>query len=162
MFKIKDSTIHCSRGDSGTITLKIPITDVNDYVKYMGASEVIYWYDSKKEIVYDANYNVSDVSLDTLRAVYYEFQEGDKITFNVYNRNGYGTSPLVSKEIIIPEATESIDIPLTAEDTTFDKAVNKPTTYWYDVTLNDYMTIICYNEEGAKEFIVYPAKGDDE
>lgn len=162
MFKIKGSTIHCSRGDSGTITLKTPITDVNDYVKYVDASENVYWYDAKKEIIYDADYKASNISLNTLRAVYYEFQEGDKITFNVYNRNGYGTTPLVSKEIIISEATESIDIPLTEEETTFGKAINKPTTYWYDVTLNDYLTIICYDEEGAKEFIVYPAKGDDE
>ena len=28
MFKIKDGTIYCSRGDAGTITLKLPITDM--------------------------------------------------------------------------------------------------------------------------------------
>ena len=33
MFKIESNKIHCSRGDAGTITLKVPYTDNNDYIK---------------------------------------------------------------------------------------------------------------------------------
>ena len=50
MFKIKQSTFHVSRGDSGTFTLSIPITDVNDYIKYEDSSHNVYWYDAGKDI----------------------------------------------------------------------------------------------------------------
>lgn len=162
MFKIKDGTIHCSRGDGGTITLKIPITDANDYMKYEDASNNVYWYNTKKKKLYDSEYIESSVSIDTLNAIFYQFQNGDKIKFNIYNKNGYDKDPLMTKEIEVNESKDSVDIPLNEENTTFDKAVNKPTIYWYDVTLNDCMTVVCYNEDGAREFILYPAKGDEE
>lgn len=162
MFKIKDSTIHCSRGDGGTITLSIPITDVNNRIKYENTSGKIYWYDTKSKTLYDSNYEEVNVSLDTLSMVLYEFQAGDKLTFNIYEKNGYNKSPLVTKETIVREKGTSTDISLTAEDTTFGNAVNKPTIFWYDITLNDDMTIIGYDENEAKEFIEYPAKGDGE
>ena len=162
MFKIKDGTIHCSRGDTGTITLKLPITDVNDYVKYKDNSQAIYWYDSKSKILYDSNYNESSINIETLIMVCYQFKIGDKISFNIYEKNGYNKAPLLKKEIILKEESTSVDISLTEQDTTFGKSVNKETIFWYDITLNDSLTVICYNEDGAREFIEYPAKGDGE
>ena len=162
MFKIKYSTIHCSRGDGGTIVLRIPITDANDYIKYKDASGNEYWYNTKSEVLYDASYKETSVTLDTLSMVYYQFQVGDKITLNIYEKNGYGKQPLMTKEIEVLEAAEVVDIPLTEDDTTFGSPVNKATIFWYDITLNNDLTIVCYDEDGAKEFIVYPAKGDDE
>lgn len=162
MFKIKDSTIHCSRGDSGTIKLKIPITDANDYIKYEDASGNSYWYNTKNDTLYDSEYNEASISIDTLTIVYYQFQVGDKITFNIYEKNGYAKEPLMSKEIQLTGISESVDIPLTEEDTTFGNPVNKATIFWYDITLNNNLTVVCYNEDGAKEFIEYPAKGDGE
>jgi len=164
MFKIKGNTIHCSRGDSGTILLKVPYVDVNDYIKYED-NEVtpnVYWYDQKNEILYDADYEESSVSIDTLHIVFYEFQIDDKITFNIYERNGYDAEPLLSKDIIVETVANSVDIPLSEEETTFGDISNKPVTYWYDITLNEDATVVCYNENGAKEFIQYPAKGDEE
>lgn len=164
MFKIKGSTIHCSRGDSGTILLKIPYTDVNGYIKYQDneATPNIYWYDKKNDVLYDADYEESSVSLDTLTMVLYEFQIDDRIKFNVYLKSGYDKEPLLSKEITVDTAGYSVDIPLTEEDTTFGNISNKAVTYWYDITLNDDNTVVCYNENGAKEFIQYPAKGGEE
>lgn len=162
MFKIKDSTIHCSRGDSGTITLRIPITDANNYIKFEDSSNTIYWYDTKSNILYDSNYNKSSILLDNVNIVYYQFQIGDKITFNIYEKNGYGKEPLLTKDVEVTEMTESVNILLTEKDTTFGSSVNKATIFWYDITLNDNQTVVCYNEDGAKEFIEYPAKGVDE
>ena len=165
MFKVKDSTIHCSRGDGGTITLKIPITDANNYVKYVDDSTPanVYWYDTKKKKLYDSDYEEeTEVSVDSLSIVLYQFVEGDVIKFNVYERNGYSKAPLITKSITVQSSEYSVDIPLSEEDTTFGKAINKPTTYWYDITLNEDTTVVCYNEDGAKEVIRYPAKGDDE
>lgn len=164
MFKIKNTTIHCSRGDCGTISLKVPFVDVNGYIKYEDNETTpnVYWYDKANNVLYDADYNVSSVSIDTLHIVFYSFQIDDKITFNIYLKNGYDDEPMLSKDIIVETVSDSIDIPLTEEDTTFGKIYNKPTVYWYDITLNDDMTVVCYNEEGPKEFIQYPAKGDEE
>lgn len=164
MFKIKNTTIHCSRGDCGTISLKIPFVDVNGYIKYEDSETIpnVYWYDKENNVLYDSDYNKSSVSIDTLHIVFYEYQVNDKITFKAYSKNGYDDEPVLSKDIIVESETDSIDIPLTEEDTTFGPINNKPTIYWYDITLNDDMTVVCYNEEGPKEFIQYPAKGDEE
>lgn len=123
MFKIIDSTIHCSRGDKGIISLKIPIDGTDEY---------------------------------------YQFKVGDKIKLNIYNKKGYGENPLKTIEAEVTEECNSVDIYLTEENTTFGEISNKAITYWYDITLNDNQTVVCYNEDGAKEFIQYPAKGADE
>lgn len=162
MFKIETSTIHCSRGDAGTITLEIPYMDNNGYIEYLDGSENVYWYDAVKKKLYDSDYEESSTSLATLTKQLYEFQTGDKIKFNIYESKGYDKEPLISKEITILTDSYTALIPLNEEDTTFGEIPNKPTTYWYDITLNDDLTVVCYNEEGAMLFIQYPAKGDDE
>lgn len=161
MFKIVDNTIHCSRGDSGTIILKIPIMDAKDNIKYKDKSGNVYWYNTKNKILYNSNYNESSINIETLSIVYYQFQVGDKITFNIYEKNGYTKDPLMSKEVEVIEITDSVEIPITEENTTFGNPVNKATIFWYDITLNSNITVVCYNEDGAKEFVVYPAKGDE-
>lgn len=161
MFRIENNTIHCSRGDGGTVTLKIPIVDVKDNVKYEDNAGNIYWYNTKSKALYDVNYAESNVSLDTLTMVLYQFQVGDKITFNIYNKNGYNKDILMTKEVYATEISDSIDIPLTEENTIFVNDINRPTIFWYDITLNNDMTVVCYNKDGAKEFILYPAKGGD-
>lgn len=162
MFKIETGTIHCSRGDAGTITLKIPYMDNNGYIKYLDGEDNVYWYDKEKKKLYDADYEESQTSLDTLTAQYYQFQVGDKVKFNIYESKGYDIEPLVSKTIEIETAGYEAEIPLSEEDTTFGDIDNKPITYWYDITLNDDLTVVCYNEDGAMKFIQYPAKGDGE
>ena len=161
MFKIKNSTIHCSRGDGGTISIRLPMTDANGYIKYEDVSGNYYWYNEKTKVLYDSNYEESALSVYKLNMVYYEFQPGDKLTFNIYEKNGYDKEPLKTKEVIVEEKGQTADIPLTSEDTTFDKPVNKEKIYWYDITLNDDLTVICFDEDGAKEYIMYPAKGDE-
>lgn len=162
MFKIESSTIHCSRGDAGTITLQIPYMDNNGYIKYLDGEDNVYWYDSVRKKLYDEDYEESSTSLSTLTKQLYEFQQGDKIKFNIYEAKGYDKPPLVSKTIEIEDDTYEAMIPLNEEDTTFGDISNKPIPYWYDITLNDDLTVVCYNEEGAMNFIQYPAKGDGE
>lgn len=162
MFKIQGSTIHCSRGDAGTITLKIPYTDNNGYFKYLDGEDNVYWYDPVKKKLYDEDYEESSTSLDTLTQQYYQFQVGDKVKFNIYDKKGYDKEPLMSKLYEVDTAGYDMALPLNEEDTTFGEIPNKATTYWYDITLNEDLTIVCYNEEGAREFIIYPAKGSEE
>ena len=65
MFKIKNSTIHCSRGDSGYISLKLPYTDSNEYIQYTDGTNM-YWYDEKKKKVYNSNYEEVEKEISTL------------------------------------------------------------------------------------------------
>lgn len=162
MFKIEGTTIHCSRGDVGAFTLKLPITDTQKNIKYEDSLGKAYWYNEKNNELYDSNYSISNESIESLNMVFYKFQKGDKIKLNIYERNGYSKETLMTKEIGVTGETEDVYIELTEKETAFGTPVNKPTTYWYDITLNENLTIICYDEDGAKEFIEYPAKGDDE
>ena len=162
MFKIKGSTIHCSRGDGGTVALRLPYTDGNDFIKYVDSEENIYWYDNKKKVVYNEDYNETDVDIKALNIVYYKFAVGDVVRLNIYNKKGYNGEILKTKEIEVSKEDYVVDIEFNEEDTTFGAISNKEITYWYDVTLNRDATIVCYDEDGAKEFIMYPAKGLNE
>ena len=84
------------------------------------------------------------------------------VFFNIYEAKGYDAEPLVSKTIELDSEAYEVEIPLTEEDTTFGDIPNKPITYWYDITLNEDLTVVGYNEEGARLFNQYPAKGDGE
>ncbi len=162
MFKIQNSTIHCSRGDTGSITLRLPYTDGNNYIQYMDISDNVYWYDPVRKILYDDNYEESSVSLATLTEQLYQFQIDDKIKFNIYEKKGYDKTPLLSKTFVVDTADYELTITLTEDDTTFGDIPNKETEYWYDITLNEDLTVVGYDESGAKLFMMYPAKGCDE
>lgn len=161
MFKIKNSTIHCSRGDSGYISLKLPYTDSNEYIQYTDGTNM-YWYDEKKKKVYNSNYEEVEKEISTLNIVYYKFVVGNELILNIYERKGYDKEPVKSVEVTITEESEEAVIPLTESDTTFGEIPNKEITYWYDITLNKDKTVVGFDENGEKEFIMYPAKGSEE
>lgn len=121
MFKIEGKTIHCTRGDRGTIKF----------------------------------------SAETCEGENYVFKVGDKVIFAVKPKKGFSSEEYsMRKEIEVLEETEQVDIELTGEDTSVGELINKPTTYWYEISLNSDQTIIGYDEDGAKEFILYP-EGDE-
>lgn len=91
----------------------------------------------------------------------YEFQPDDKITFVVMNKNGYLKEELLRKEYTLREMgylapTTTPELPLTAEDTKALPLANKKKTYNYDLVLNDEITILGYDDEGAKKLILFP------
>ena len=97
----------------------------------------------------------------------YEFQLSDKITITVYEKKGYTKKEVLNKEYTISdlgynEPTTTPEIVLTATDTNAFELTNKPKTYWYDIVLNDTTTMLGYDENGAKKFIVYPSAEVDE
>lgn len=98
---------------------------------------------------------------------YFKFKPTDKIKIVVFDKKGYTREEILKKEYFVSdlgyfEETESIEIVLTDEETKEFPESNKPITYWYDIVLNDSTTIIGYDEEGAKKFIVYPEAGEEE
>lgn len=86
----------------------------------------------------------------------YTFGTGDEIRFRVYAAKGLNSEPYINKLIVVEEPSESISIDLTSEETKIGEMVNKAVTYWYEVELNGDETVIGYDENGAKEFILYP------
>lgn len=92
----------------------------------------------------------------------YEFQPGDIITLRIFEKKGYNKEPLLEKSIEVSKIVDEVDLILTEEDTLFCQETNKGITYWYSISLNEDV-IVGYDEDGPKQFIIYPAKarGDD-
>ena len=90
---------------------------------------------------------------------YYTFKTTDIIKFGVYKKNGFNKDAIILKTITPVEETTTLTIALTKAETTIGDLINMPTTYWYEIQLNDN-TIIGYDESGAKEFILYPEGSD--
>jgi hypothetical protein len=91
----------------------------------------------------------------------YVFQLDDKITFAVVNKKGYTKEEIFKKDYTLRdlgyvEPTETVEIPITSEDTKEFPLLNKKATYWFDIILNDTTTILGYDDEGAKKIIVFP------
>lgn len=94
----------------------------------------------------------------------YELQLGDKIIFTVkkkFNMKEF----LIRKIVEITEdmvGSNTVTIVLEKEDTTIGDLIASPVKYQYDISLNDDVTIIGYDEDGTKNFILYPEGSNDE
>lgn len=95
----------------------------------------------------------------------YTFLPGDNVRFKVYKKKKV-TEVLLDKLFTIEKAMQEVQIYLSGDETKFDEPINKPTTYWYEVVLNEDtepQTIIGYDqEEGAKLFILLPEGATEE
>lgn len=94
----------------------------------------------------------------------YEFQIGDVIRFSIYEKGNYNNVKL-RKDIEVTQITEEVELELISEETKLDDIINKIKTYWYEIELNpdtdNTQTIIGYDEDGAKLFILYPEGVDN-
>lgn len=98
---------------------------------------------------------------------YYEFKPTDKISFVAFSKKGYTKNEILRKEYILSDLgymtnTTTPEIPLTEEDTKSFPLKNKGVTYWYDIVLNDTLTVLGFDDEGSKKIIVYPEAGERE
>ena len=69
------------------------------------------------------------------------------------------TNIVLTIDVKVEEEGTSVDMGLNSEDTRIGEYINSPVTYWYEVELNpdtNSTTLIGYDEDGAKEFILYP------
>lgn len=88
----------------------------------------------------------------------YIFKINDVVRFNVFKKNGCNCVVL-SKESVVDTETTSVNITLNKQDTKIGEVINRPTEYWYEIELNPDttpQTIIGYDEDGAKIFMLYP------
>ena len=94
----------------------------------------------------------------------YKFKLTDKISFVVFPKKGYTQNEIFRLEYTLEELgytepTTIVEIPLTEELTTKFPLLNKKATYWYDIALNDTLTVLGFDDDGAKKIIVYPEGG---
>ena len=105
-------------------------------------------------------------NLATRQEEKYMFQLDDKITFVVMNKKGYTAEEILRKEYTLRDIgyenpAEVVDLPLTEEDMKVFPLSNKRQTYWYDLVLNDTTTMLGFDNEGAKQIIIYPESGEE-
>ena len=89
----------------------------------------------------------------------YQFQTGDKIVFSITEKREPANVKL-QKEILVNEFSDYIIITLTKDETKIDNLESKVKTYWYEISLNDKKTVIGYDEDGPKLFLLYPESGE--
>ena len=104
---------------------------------------------------------------ETKKDEYYEFKPTDKISFVVFDKKGYTKHEILRKEYVLKdigyvENTKAPAIPLKEEDTKAFPLKNKSATYWYDIVVNDTLTILGFDHDGSKKIIVYPEVGEKE
>lgn len=89
------------------------------------------------------------------------FNVGDVLKFSIVEKKNYN-NVLFQKEYTVETQSDTFDMPLTSEDTKIGNIISKPTTYWYEIEYNGNQTLIGYDENGAKEFILYPEAPEKE
>ena len=92
----------------------------------------------------------------------YSISAGDILRIRVFPKKKCEEVALV-KDFLVETATSVIELELDGTDTKIGDIINKPTTYWYEIELNPDtypQTIVGYNEDGPKVFMLYP-EGDD-
>lgn len=104
---------------------------------------------------------------ETQQDEYYEFKPTDKISFVAFDKKGYTKHEILRKDYVLKdigyvENTKAPEIPLTEEDTKAFPLKNKSATYWYDIVLNDTLTVLGFDHDGSKKIIVYPEVGERE
>lgn len=86
------------------------------------------------------------------------FQIGDVVRMSVCEKKNV-ENVYIQKDVVVETERTTIPISLTSEDTKLDDYINKPVVYWYEICLNpesNPQTIIGYDDDGAKLFIIYP------
>lgn len=93
----------------------------------------------------------------------YTFRIGEKVKFSLTERKNE-ENVIFAKTIDVDEESEYVNISLTSEDTKIGELINKPEIYWYEISVltlnNEVQTIIGFDDNGPKEFVLNPEAGD--
>ena len=104
---------------------------------------------------------IIDLTIPISKEENYEFEQGDVITFAVYNTNSYQKDPIIYKEVIVENDGQTVvTIELEPEDTKVGPVINMPVQYWYEIQLNKEQTILGFDDKGPKMFILFPEGSD--
>lgn len=85
-----------------------------------------------------------------------KFEAGDTITFYIC-ANGDYTDIIFDKDFTVSETSNFAEIQLTSSETRIGEPFKDGSvTYWYEIELNGDTTLIGYDDEGPKKFVLYP------
>lgn len=91
----------------------------------------------------------------------YIFPAGCWVSFVVVNKKGYTLEkPLLRKKIFIPSDTTEVEFTLTPTETKIGDMIDKKQKYWYNIVINDDITILGSDVDGEKIVMVYPEVGE--
>lgn len=90
----------------------------------------------------------------------YYFNVGDVLSFGIYNKKEMDKDPLFFKEYTVNEPTNIVTIVFENEDLSIGEIINKPVEYWYEIKLNNQSTLLGYDKNGPKTFMIYPEGAD--
>lgn len=90
----------------------------------------------------------------------YYFHEGDKVSFVIVPRKGYTEGAVLRKTVDVISDTQEVEFLLTEEDTKIGDNIDKKVKYWYNVVVNDDITIIGSDINGEKAIFIYPEVGE--
>lgn len=95
----------------------------------------------------------------------YTFQVDDVIKFKVSEAKNE-TNVVIEKSITITEETTVVHMYISSDDMKIGDYINKPVVYWYEISVEKYsgdvLTIIGYDKNGPKEFVLNPEAGNKE
>lgn len=83
------------------------------------------------------------------------FMPDDKIVFSIIERQNYN-NVVFQKEYIVLNEAPYFDITLTKEDTRIGPIISNKVEYWYEVEYNGDQTLIGFDRNRQKKFILYP------
>lgn len=93
----------------------------------------------------------------------YTFQPGDIVRIKVFKRRDCGCVE-IQKDTLVEEETTEVNLHLEGTETKIGGIISKPANYWYEVEVNPDtapQTIIGYDDEGEKLFVLYPEGSDN-
>ena len=89
----------------------------------------------------------------------YVFQPSDVVKMSVFDKGSDFEDYYVEIDGQIDTENNKVVFSFSEDDTsTIGEAISKPTTYWYEISLNGDQTVLGYDDDGPKEMIIYPAK----
>lgn len=92
----------------------------------------------------------------------YSFKVGDILRLSVFDIKSDYQNPLKEIKVEVTEESNTMQIPISTEDTNIGIASNKAQKYAYEISLNGVNTTSGYDEdEGHALLILLPAKGSD-
>lgn len=94
----------------------------------------------------------------------YTFMPGDLLRIKVYKKKK-ASEVVLEKDFPVTEVAQELQLFLSGDETKIGEVISKPVVYWYEVELNplsEPQTIIGYDEDGAKVFMLFPEGADKE
>ena len=91
----------------------------------------------------------------------YTFNDGQYIEFKAYTK-GKPEDVVISKKVNATNGSTTVIIPLTEAETKIGGLISKPIKYEYEISIDGNKTVIGHDENGIKQFILYPEGGGDD